>query len=118
MKKQQLIDAIITIINTASVAEKLHNCTSAEHWLQTGIASENIRLGVDDNTLTISLLGVPDLVRIPLPTLQVLGTEAIDRLSVMIASMLWLAMSKTTGQGSNRYPEFARLLYPIAAYCM
>jgi len=118
MKATQLITAILAIINKASVADKLHNSTSAEHWLATGTASSNIKLEVDDNILVVQLVGVDTPVKIPLPTLQVLGSDAIDRLAAILASTVWLAMSKATGQGSERYTEFSRLLAPIAASCM
>ncbi len=118
MKATQLLTAILAIINKASVAEKLHNSTSAEHWLATGTSTSNIKLEIDDNILVIQLVGVATPVKIPLPTLGVLGTEAINNLAAILASTLWLAMTKATGQGSERYPEFARLLAPIASSCM
>lgn len=116
-KQNQLLAAIISLLHLPSVAgDNIHNSTSAEYWLMHGLDSNNIKLSIDDaNILRIELLGVTNPVYIPLPTLQMLGTAALDNLAVLICSTLVLAMSKCSGKGSERYHDTARLLSPIAA---
>jgi hypothetical protein len=123
-KQTHLIESILAIINKASVANdsdtsKLHNSASAEHWLARGFERADLRLSFsDDSLLFLELLSVDNAVIIPLPTLAVLSASALDNLASILASLLYLAMSKCTGSGSDRYPELARLLAPIVTRCM